>query len=116
MIKIYSLFIGRWQPLHDGHKFIINKVLAEGKNVLIAIRNTPISEKNPFTVYQRQKMIREAFPNRSRVKIIVIPDIEEVCYGRSVGWSIRDLSDVPPPIAHISATKVREKMRKEGKL
>lgn len=116
MSKIYSLFIGRWQPLHSGHKHIIQKVLDEGKNVCIAIRDTPLSNKNPFTIRARKKFIRQAFPNRYRIKIIVIPDISEVCYGRNVGWGIRDLSDVPEEIANVSATKVREQMRKEGKL
>lgn len=113
---IYSLFIGRWQPLHAGHKHIIQKVLDEGKNILIAIRNTPLNEKNPFTVMQRRQMIRQAFPDRKKVRIIVIPDIEEVCYGRNVGWEIRDLSAVPEEIANISATNIREKMKQEGQL
>ncbi len=112
---IYSFFIGRWQPMHDGHKYIIQKVLNEGKNVCIAIRNTPISDSNPFTIVERKKRIREIFPDKKRVKIIVIPDIEEVCYGRGVGWGIRELS-APDEIINISATKVREQMRKEGKL
>jgi adenylylsulfate kinase len=116
MSKIYSLFIGRWQPLHEGHKHIIQKVLDEGKNVCIAIRNTPISEKNPFSVEERFNIIRIAFPDFERVQIIVIPDIAEVCYGRNVGWDIRDLSNVPAEIAQVSATKVREQMRKDGKL
>ena len=42
----YSLFIGRWQPFHKGHKFIIDHALKQGKNVAIAIRDTEISEKN----------------------------------------------------------------------
>lgn len=116
MSKIYSLFIGRWQPIHAGHKHIIQKILDEGKNVCIAVRDTPLSDKNPFTITQRIKFIREAFPDHKKVKIIVIPDIEEVCYGRNVGWGIRDLSAVPEEIANVSATKVREQMRKEGKL
>lgn len=115
MNKPRSLFIGRWQPLHNGHIYIINKVLAEGRNVLIAVRDTPISDKNPFTVEERIKRIRETFPDEERVAIMVIEDIDQVCYGRNVGWEIREIS-VPQDIAEISATKTREKMRKEGKL
>jgi len=49
------------------------------------------------------------------MKIIVIPDIEGVYYGRDVGYKVEQLS-VPPEIAAISATKIREKMKEEGKL
>ena len=35
----YSMFIGRWQPFHDGHKWLINERLKLGKNVLSAISN-----------------------------------------------------------------------------
>ena len=35
----YSLFIGRWQPWHNGHKWLIDQRLKEGKNVCIGIRD-----------------------------------------------------------------------------
>jgi adenylylsulfate kinase len=84
----YSLFIGRWQPFHDGHKKLIQTVLNEGKDVCVAIRDTPISETDPYSTDERMAMIAEAFP---QVKIIVIPDIDEVVYGRKVGWGIREI-------------------------
>ena len=100
---IYSLFIGRWQPLHDGHKKLIQTVLDEGKNVCIAIRDTEISKSNPYTVKERMKMIQEAFP---QAKVIVIPDIEEVVYGRNVGWGIREIR-FDADTESIRATKIR---------
>ena len=100
----YSLFIGRFAPLHDGHAAIIEKVLAEGKNVLVAIRDTPISSTDPFTYKERKAMFKKRFGNR--IKVIKIPDIEEICYGRKVGWGIREIK-VDPEIEAISATKIR---------
>jgi len=47
------------------------------------------------------------------LKIMIIPDIEGVYYGRDVGYKVEQLS-VPPEIAEISATKIREKMKLEG--
>lgn len=85
MKEKYSLFIGRYQPFHDGHKAIIDKVLNEGKNVLIAIRDTDINENNPYSYEERRNRIQGIYLNNDRVKIIKIPDIEEVCYGRGVG-------------------------------
>ena len=49
------------------------------------------------------------------VKVIIIPDIESVNYGRGVGYDI--IEHVPPQdVEKISATKIREQMRKDGKL
>lgn len=110
---IYSLFIGRFQPLHKGHIYIIQKALDEGKNVLIALRRTEKSETNPYNVKQRKSMIRKAFPDKKRVVVISIPDIEEVCYGRNVGWGIREIP-VPEDIAAISATKIRKEQNENN--
>lgn len=102
----YSLFVGRWQPFHKGHKKLIQKVLDEGKNVLIACRDTAISEENPYTYKERKKKIRKEFKGNDRVKIISIPDIEEIVYGRGVGWGIREIR-LDEATEQISATKIR---------
>ena len=104
----YSLFIGRWQPFHDGHKALIQSVIDEGKEVCIAIRDTEISEDNPFTADRRKEMIQESFPT---AKVIVIPDIEEIVYGRGVGWGIREIR-LDNKTESISGTKIRN----EGKI
>ena len=49
------------------------------------------------------------------LKLMVIPDIEGVYYGRDVGYKVEQLS-VPEEVASISATKIREQMKSEGKL
>ena len=102
----YSLFIGRWQPFHEGHQKLIQKVLDEGKNVCVAIRDTEISETDPYTTQERQLMINNIFPE---VKVILIPDIEEVIYGRNVGWGIREIR-LDEVTESISATKIRQKI------
>jgi len=35
----YCLFIGRWSPFHEGHKYIIDSFVNNGKNVCIAVRD-----------------------------------------------------------------------------
>jgi len=107
--KIYSFFIGRWQcvPPHEGHRKLIQTVLDEGKNVCIAIRDTKMSEKDPYTVKARKKALRKMFPNKEVVKIITIPDIEEVCYGRGVGWGMREIK-LDDKTQSISGTKIRD--------
>ena len=50
-----------------------------------------------------------------RVVTSIIPDIESVNYGRGVGYEI--IEHIPPAeIGEISATSIREQMRKDGRL
>ena len=114
----YAMFIGRWQPLHDGHKAMFQKAMQEGKNVLICVRDGEVNEKNPFTSEQVKENIETnyaSFFKQGEVKVMVIPDICSVEFGRGVGYDI--IEHIPPSeIAEISATKIREEMKKEGKL
>lgn len=101
-----SLFIGRWQPFHEGHKALIQVVLDEGGEVVIAVRDTPFSEGNPYSVEERMNRIKKVYENNENVEVIAIPDIKEVCYGRDVGWGIRRIR-LEKQIEEISATKIR---------
>jgi hypothetical protein len=116
--KQYSMFIGRWQPWHDGHKWLIDQRLNEGKNVLICIRDIKPDEKNPYSATEVESNIRKELwqlLGQERVKIMVIPDIESVNFGRGVGYDI--IEHTPPQeVSDISATKIREQLRQEGKL
>ena len=49
--KKYSMFIGRWQPWHDGHRWLIDQRLNEGKNVLLCIRHVETDDKNPWSAF-----------------------------------------------------------------
>lgn len=106
---IYSLFIGRYQPLHQGHIKLIRTVLNEGKNVCVALRDTEIDENNPYSISERTEMFNKEFLqeiNDERFSIITIPDIEEVCHGRKVGWGIREIK-LDDDTEKISATEIR---------
>jgi len=114
----YSLFIGRWQPLHIGHMWLFEERLKEGKNVCIAIRDVEPNENQPWTAEEVKANVEKEYKTlieKGRVKVIIIPDIESVNYGRGVGYEI--IEHVPPKnIEEVSATKIRENMRKDGKL
>lgn len=103
---LHSLVIGRFQPLHDGHKKLIQRLLDEGKRPLVALRDTGINEDNPYSVEERKKMFEEAFGDK--VTVISIPDIEEVIYGRKVGWEIREIR-LDEKTESISATEIRRR-------
>ena len=51
----YSLFIGRWQPWHKGHLWLINERLKEGKKVWLAIRDVEPDKNNPWTAKEIEK-------------------------------------------------------------
>jgi len=114
----WHLCIGRWQILHDGHKNMFQQILDAGGNLCIAIRDTQVDEKNPFTTAEVFSTIHDFYKEliqAGRVKVIKIPDICSVEFGRGVGYDI--IEHIPPPeIADISATKIRQQMREDGKL
>jgi len=116
--KKYSVFFGRWQPFHKGHYWLINERLREGKNVWVAIRDVKPDDKNPWTAHEVLMNLSkelQALIEAGRVFISVVPDIESINYGRGVGYDV--IEHVPPKeIGDISATSIRDQMKKEGKL
>ena len=108
----YSLFIGKWQPFHKGHKWLIEERLKLGKNVLIGIKDTAHDRKQyPKSPSDVKMQVFHLFPNEvndGTIDFIQLPDIESVNYGRDVGYDI--IEHIPPKdIKEISGTKIREK-------
>jgi cytidyltransferase-like protein len=116
--KKYSVFFGRWQPFHKGHYWLINERLKEGKNVWVAIRDVKPDEKNPWTAHEVMMNLSEELKDlieEGKIFLSIVPDIESINYGRGVGYDV--IEHVPPQeIGEISATSIREQMRKDGKL
>lgn len=103
----WSLFIGRWQPIHEAHRQMFQQVLDEGGRVLIGIRDVEPDEKNPFPVNEVLDTIKKEYKNNPNVSVMVVPDISSVNFGRGVGYDI--IEHIPPTeIAEISATKIRK--------
>lgn len=109
----YSMMTGRFQIFHGGHKYLVDKLLEEkGLPVLIAIRDVEKDEKNPFTAEQVKYSIEDQLKDYillNKVKVMIIPDIAGIYYGRDVGYEVAQL-EVPKEIAEISATKIRKEM------
>lgn len=109
----YFLILGRYQPLHEGHIKLIRIVLNEGKNVLIALRDTGIDKNNPYSIKERKRMFQKEFSGeiyRGTLRVIVIPDIEGIAYGRKVGYEIREIR-LDKEIEKISASNIRKKLK-----
>ena len=111
--KKYAIFIGRFQPYHFGHIELIRQKLDAGIPALIMVRDIEPDDRNPFTTKQTVEMIETYHKSvNDDVKVIVIPDIESVNYGRGVGYEINEYE--PPSDSgamFISATKIRNSIK-----
>ncbi len=58
-----GLAVMRMQPMHIGHESLIHQMQDECEVVIIMLgsANAPRSDKNPFTVSERMKMVRNVF-------------------------------------------------------
>ena len=105
----YSLFIGKFQPFHKGHKWLIEERLKLGKNILIGIREI---ENPKYIPREIMKQIFRDFPsevNDGTIDFIELPDIESINYGRDVGYDIIEHGP-PDDIKEISGTKIRKEI------
>ena len=69
------VFIGRFQPFHNGHKAVIEQALSLAKEVVIVVGSSFSARtiRNPFTFAERKAMIKGVFPT-DRVKVVPISD------------------------------------------
>lgn len=106
--KPTALFIGRYQPFHDGHKRLIEEGLRRVGQVCVAVRDTHgIDEKNPlpfFAVKQRIEAGLSAYAGK--VVVVPLPNITNVFYGRDVGYTVERIQ-LDEATEDISATKLR---------
>jgi len=76
-----ALFVGRFQPFHLGHLKVIKWILKKYDKVFIVIGSSQESktEKNPFTLEQRKRMIVKTLEaeNIKKYKVIEIPDVHD---------------------------------------
>jgi len=109
--KKYAIFVGRYQPYHYGHINLIQQKLDEGIPALIMVRDIEPDEKNPFTTEQTVSMIEKYHKTKGDdVKVMIIPDIESVNYGRGVGYEINEYAPTEE-IGYISATTIRDSIK-----
>ncbi len=112
--KKYAIFIGRFQPYHQGHISLIMQKINQGISALIMVRDIAPDAKNPFTTEQTVEMIKKYHAAKGHdVRVIIIPDMESVNFGRGVGYEINEFSP-PEDIGWISATKIRNSIKEEN--
>ncbi|MDD4353382.1 MAG: adenylyltransferase/cytidyltransferase family protein [Candidatus Nanoarchaeia archaeon] len=122
-----ALIIGRFQPFHKGHEFLINQVLKQNYSIIIAIGSSQESRtaKNPFNYEERKKMIQSCFKNAkimpsqdyesdedwaddlmSKAKFDIVysnnEKVNEIFYKRKI--QVKKVNELP----NISGTKIRK--------
>jgi hypothetical protein len=106
-----ALFVGRYQPFHDGHMALIMEGIKRVGQACIAVRNTAgIDEKNPFDFeYARARIERGLREFEGRFVVVTVPNITNIFYGRDVGYTIERI-DLDEAIEGVSATEMRRKL------
>ena len=113
--KPTALFIGRYQPFHEGHKALIVEGLRRVGQACIAVRDTGgTDEKNPFGFeYVRARIEHALREFEGRFTVIPVPNITNVLYGRDVGYSVERI-DLDGSLEAISATEMRRRLSVGG--
>ena len=80
------------------------------------VRDVQGVDDNPFDFETIKKTIYEKLsPDfEGRFKIILVPNITNICYGRGVGYKLEEI--VLPEEIQDNTTKIRKQLRDQGKL
>ena len=115
--KPTAQMLGRWQPFHDGHCALFEEIIKRKGQVCIQIRDVQGVDDNPFDFETVKKNIEEKLSPKfkNRFKVILVPNITNIYYGRGVGYKIEEII-LPNEIQKISATTIRKNMREKGEL
>ena len=118
--------LGRWQPWHDGHQELFKRCIAKTGQVIIQVRDVQgvsggiDQDDNPFDWDDVCKniengLLKDGYKRGIEYEIMLVPNIVNITYGRSVGYKFEE-EIFDESVSAISATKIREQLRSEGKL
>lgn len=91
---IRALYIGRFQPYHKGHQYVIDHIASESDELIIGIGTAQLSHEpnDPFTAGERILMITRALQHiKKPVYVIPLEDIN-----RNALWVSHIISMTPP--------------------
>jgi len=104
--------LGRWQPWHDGHRALFERLLSRTGQVVIQVRDVQGWQgSNPFEVEKVKGFIqRDLDPlYQGQYTIQVVPNIVHIGWGRGVGYTAGE-ETFDEAITDISATKIRKQL------
>jgi hypothetical protein len=104
--------LGRWQPWHDGHRALFERLIQRTGQVIIQIRDVQGWQgSNPFEVERVKAFIRRDLDPiyQGQYEIQVVPNIVHIGWGRGVGYTHAE-ETFDDSITDISATKIRREL------
>jgi energy-coupling factor transporter ATP-binding protein EcfA2 len=102
--------LGRWQPWHDGHRALFERLLAKTGQVVIQVRDVQgWQDSNPFNFFDVVRFIRRDLDPlyQGQYDIMLVPNIVHIGWGRGVGYTSGEES-FDDTVTDISATKIRK--------
>jgi len=114
--KPTAQMLGRWQPFHDGHYTLFKEIIKKTGQVCIQIRDVQGVDDNPFDFETVKKNIEEKLNPEfeGQFKVMMVPNIQIFVMVEGLVIKLKKLNYQRN--SEISATKIRAKMREEGKL
>jgi len=104
--------LGRWQPWHDGHRALFERLIQKTGQVCIMIRDCQGWQgSNPFEIEKVKAFIKRDLDPiyQGQYEILVVPNITHIGYGRGVGYTMAE-EKFDESITDISATKIRKEL------
>ena len=104
--------LGRWQPWHDGHRALFERLIARTGQVVIQIRDVQGWQgSNPFEVEKVKAFIKRDLDPiyQGQYEIQVVPNIVHIGWGRGVGYTSGEEA-FDEAVTDISATKIRREL------
>jgi cytidyltransferase-like protein len=106
--KPTALFVGRYQPFHQGHQRLIEEGMRRIGQACIAVRDTHgIDAKNPLPFFAvQQRIIVALSAHVGRFVVVSLPNITNIFYGREVGYTVERIL-LDEQTEAISASEIR---------
>jgi nicotinamide-nucleotide adenylyltransferase len=75
----HSFIVSRFQPFHNGHKSLVDKMLNESEygTIVLGLAQESRTAKNPFTADERIFMIKNVYGEPKNLNIFAINDIPD---------------------------------------
>ncbi len=112
----YAIVIGRFQPFHFGHQRLVEEALRSAERVIVVVGSArqPRSVKNPFTLDERERMVRSSLASNEQLRVSFI-GVGDSPYNEQI-WIASTQAAVDRLIAHDGADPQRAKVALVGHL